>query len=386
MSPKMVFRNRDDSDFDDLAVNPEYVHPDKAGVAAPFDFEVSIFNLARELFRRRKLIGLMSITVMMVTATYLFLQPNLYTSQAIILPSGKSAGNISVLKNLIGLGDPMSLGDESSSALYPVILNSNLIAHAVLDKSYRFEHDGRGMQLTLSEYFDQTDPDKLRLALRSITSVDTDQKTGELIVGVETQYPAFSQAILAEYLASLENFNRYKRTSSARENEQYLANQLDSLSRELAVSEDHLEAFQLANLDWAISDNPEILKELGQLKRDVDTKSGIYLMLAQQHETAKLEVRKEIPIVNILDGPSLPTQKSGPFRRNIILLSGLLAAFLTAGGVVLLQLIQDGLSGLIKNDYDALRDDLRGAFPRTEIVWRRMRSWRPRLRKTAQTA
>jgi len=230
------------------------------------------------------------------------------------------------------------------------------------------------MTLKLVEFFGIENRDRLRKALRDITTIRPDNQTGEIYVGVETRYPALSQAILKNYLDRLEDYNSNKRRSSARDNEAYLGRQLAAVNEELQAAENRLETFQMANLDWAFSGSPEILKELGRLQREVQSKSATYTLLTQQFEMAKLEAQKDIPILRILDEPSMPFMKSGPFRRNLIILSGVLSFMLIVMFLIVRHLFRQVMTDGNRDDYEALRDDLEHAFPRTRATINRLKT------------
>jgi len=365
MSKKMTFRNAAFDKNDDANAENRPV--------STYRFEINIFELARMLLARRQLIIASTLAIMIVTTIYLFTKPNLYTSTAVILPSGES-GSFSALENLMGLGGQMTGYDENSSTMFPVVLRSNLIVDTVARSVYSFRHKGEEYAMTLADYFDITNPDRLRHAVRGVTSITADQRTGEIYVRVETKYPELSQKIVANYLARLEDFNRHKRRSQARDNEVYLGRQLQAAKEELQAAEDNLEAFQKSNLDWAISGSPEILKELGRLRREVEVKSTTYAMLAREREMAKLEAQKDIPIVRLLDPPSLPTIKSGPFRRNLIIISGVVAFMLTVFAVIVWHFIAQLTRGPEKDEYENLRQDVSESFPRTNRIVNRLRT------------
>jgi LPS O-antigen subunit length determinant protein (WzzB/FepE family) len=264
--------------------------------------------------------------------------------------------------------------------MFPVVLGSDLIVDTVARSMYTFRHDSRSYSMTLADYFGIANPDRLRHAVRGITTITTDQRTGEIYVRVETKYPELSQQVVAAYLSRLEDFNRNKRRSQARENEEYLARQLLAAEGELQEAEDNLETFQKSNLDWAMSGSPEILKELGRLKRTVEVKATTYAMLAREHEMAKLEAQKDIPIVRLLGPPSLPTMKSGPFRRNLIIISGIVAFMMIVFVLIVRHFVLQLTQGPEKDEYDNLRLDITAAFPRTNrIVNRLTTSIRERL-------
>jgi hypothetical protein len=158
--------------------------------------EINLFAVARLLIRKRRFMAAMVFGVIAVTATYLFLQPNLYTSEATILPTGKSTPGVSALKSLVGLAASLPSSDENSSALFPVVLRSNLIVDAILNRQYLFREGAVSRSLNLSEYFSQDNPDRLRKNLRDITTVRSDKQTGEIYVRVETANPGLSRAVL----------------------------------------------------------------------------------------------------------------------------------------------------------------------------------------------
>jgi uncharacterized protein involved in exopolysaccharide biosynthesis len=366
MSRKMTFRNAaPQPDGKDMQSDNDKRADDA------YRFEVNAFELARILLSRRRLIAALTLATMILTALYMFSKPNLYTSTAVILPSGK-VDNISALEHLVGIAGQVNGYDENPSAMFPVVLNSNLIVDSVARMTYTFRHKGESHTMTLAEYFGIENPDRLRQAVRSVTAVTADQRTGEIYLRVETKYPELSQRVAANYLARLEDFNRHKRRSHARNNEQYLDRQLTVANKELRDAEDNLEAFQKANLDWAVSGSPEILKELGRLQRDVQVKSTTYAMLAQELERSRLEVHKDIPVVQLLDSPSLPTVKSGPFRRNIILLSGAVAFIIAVCIIMVWHFAAQLVAGPEKNDFEALRHDVTAAFPRANRIVNRL--------------
>ncbi len=351
--------------------------------SSSFKFDINLFELARLLVHRRRLIVSVVSAVMVVTAGYMFLKPNMYTSKASILPSGKSMNDgLNSVKSLVGLADPLALSDENSSALFPVILKSNLIVNAVLEKTYEFSDGERRNSQTLGQYFDEENPDLLRRNLRDQTSIESDKRTGEISVGVETSHPQLSQLIVAEYLTQLEDYNLNKRRSSAKNNAQFLSHQMELVGLELRGAEDQLEQFQNQNMDWNNTSSPEILKELSRLQRDVEIKSNTYTTLCHQYESAKLDAQKDVPIVRILDTPSLPTIKSGPFRRQVIILSGVLAFFVVALVIIGSDIARQGTSGGNRADFESLRDTVRSSFPRGWRMIDRMRAVR-KLRLTA---
>ena len=272
--------------------------------------------------------------MMVLTLIIVLIMPNQYRSEASILPTGKQ-DNLSALKMLAGFtGAGMDM-DENSSALFPEVLISNQVRNAIIAHRYSVDFGDGPRKITLKEYFDLEKPERLREALDEITQVESDDETGIIYISITTENPEFSQQILTQTLAELENYNLNIRRSNAKESELYLERELNDQTEKLAESEKALEDFQKANRDWYGSSDPEILMNLGRLKRDIEINSQTYLLLREQYEMARLTAQKDVPIVRILDRPSLPTLKSSPRRTIIIILCGMVACFFCFGFIII---------------------------------------------------
>jgi uncharacterized protein involved in exopolysaccharide biosynthesis len=323
---------------------------------------VNLFDLVGVLLNRRKFIAWTVGSVLLLAAVILILTPNKYTSRASILPTG-STDRLASLKSLAGLGNLVSV-DGSSSEMFPVILRSRELKQRLLDATYTFDHKGKTLSTTLSEYLKQDDPDKLMDALRGITTISSDKKTGVTRVAVETKYPGLSQRVLAGYLAELEDFNLNQRRSKGKDNADYLKRELAQRQGELAKAEDKLEAFQLANQDWQMTGSPEVLKELTRLTRAVQVKTTVCLLMEKEYEMAKLDAQKDTPVVSILDEPSLPTVKSGPYRASMLAVTGIVSLLLSVLLVIGQAAFTGSLSGPRREAYEEFRENLSETFPR----------------------
>ncbi len=317
------------------------------------DIEINPVEFIRQLKKNSRLIAAIVIGVMLLTAGVMVLTPNRYRSHASILPSG-SRDRLSGLMDIagqFGVGGSAS-ANENSSALYPSILRSNLVRAGVLKKQYMITSEGDDHAIQLPEYFTTDDPTELRSALSKITSVSEDKKLGIISLGVETTDPQLSQAVLSEYLTQLETYLRFKRCSQARENETYLTNQRALRSTELTQAEDSLQQFLKVNRNWTTSSDPQLQTELARLRREVELQAKTYLLLSQQLELTRLEVQKDVPIVRVLDEPSLPTRKSGPRRTFTTLLVGCLAFLVTISWLFVRNLWRQEMAG-VDDNFDA---------------------------------
>ena len=360
---KRITLSETDSHYQETARHPAHAAVDLNALNA-----VELFRLVQ---RKRRTILLSTVGIVLITAVIVLLIPNKYESEASLLPSG-AQDKMADLKRLAGFGS-MSAADENSSELFPEILRSRAIQDNVLDKRYSFTYDARHYTLKLDNYFDQDNPDKLRAALNDITYISLDKKTGVIDIAVETEYPELSKAVLETYISELESFNLHTRRSAARDNATYLGRQIEQTRQEMAKAEDEMESYQAANRNWLEGSSPDLLKTIARLQREVEIQNKKYLYLTQEYEIAKLDAQRDVPIVRILDSPSLPVEKTGPKRALIILAMGLVAFISTCLGVVLLelmrssgQMIHTGSDDTTDTDRSDIFAQIRSSLRRTE--------------------
>lgn len=327
-----------------------------------YDLINGIIYICRVLVKNSRWVAGIVGGVMILALVIVLIMPNHYRSDASILPTGKQ-DNLSTLKMLAGFsGGGMDM-DENSSALFPEVLVSNQVRDAIILHQYAVDFGDGPEKMTLEKYFDLEKPERLRDALDELTQIRSDDETGIIYISVTTKDPKFSQQILRQTLAELENYNLNIRRSNAKESELYLERELRNQAEILAESETALEDFQKANRDWYASSDPEILMNLGRLKRDIEINSQTYLLLREQYEMARLTAQKDVPIVRILDQPSLPTLKSSPRRSIIIILSGMIAFILTFGFIVVSDTFKRASDQATQESFGTLSDDLAKAFP-----------------------
>jgi uncharacterized protein involved in exopolysaccharide biosynthesis len=272
--------------------------------------------------------------VVLTTLAICLLTKNKYTSSATILPTGRPSSLSSELKDLaagslgeLGLGATPAL--ENISALYPNILTSRMISERLLKRSYTFNHKSKLITVTLEEYIDAANIDRAMIRLRKLVQIGSDKKTGVITLSVTTEYPEFSAAIVHAYLEELDNYNINFRQSTASENEKFTSRRLAEIRQELELAEDTLKAFRESNLNYNYSNDPQLQLELTRLQREVDIKSALYLTMTQQNELARIEAAKDIPVIQVLDGGSVPLEKSSP-RRSVYLAGSLFGSLAIA--------------------------------------------------------
>ncbi len=335
---------------------------DESTIHDRYDVVNGLIHITRLLSKNIRRISGLVLAVMFLTAIIVFLIPNKYRSDASILPTG-TQDNLSALKMLAGFSGAGLDMDENSSALYPNILRSNRLRDAIIEHKYIIGDEPDQDTLTLKEYFDDDKPERLREALGDLTRVEVDAETGIIYISVTTTDPNFSRQILAQTLFELENYNLNIRKSQAKESELYLERELSNQEEILAESEDSLLSFQKINMDWYGTSDPEILMILGRLKQDIEINAQTYAFLREQYEMARLTAQKDVPIVRVLDSPSLPTMKCSPLRVITIILAGMVTFVLSFGFIIISDSYKRAVDQSSQKFFKSISDDLARAFP-----------------------
>jgi uncharacterized protein involved in exopolysaccharide biosynthesis len=277
------------------------------------------------ILRYRKLTYVIVASSVLVAIAYSVMAKNNYTSAASILPSGE-INRMSELKSLAaGSLDELDLGilvqaPENSSMLYPKILSSRLISEKILKRNYSFIHKNQNISMSLQEYLDAANIDYGMQGLKELIKIDTDMRTGIVQLLATTKYPELSSAIVHAYIEELDNYNVHHRRSRAAGSEKFISRRLAEVNRELQQAEDTLKSFREKNMNYLKSDHPGLQLLLSRLQRNVELKAALYMSLNQQHELARLEAAKDVPIVQVLDSGAVPLVKSSP-RRSVILIA-----------------------------------------------------------------
>jgi uncharacterized protein involved in exopolysaccharide biosynthesis len=137
---------------------------------------------------------------------------------------------------------------------------------------------------------------------------------------VRARQPQVAAGIANSLDTLLQDFAIYSFTSQAGENRQFVEGRLTEVRTELNQAEEILRDFRERNL--RIGNAPRLLLEEGRLSRAVREHEEVYLTLRRQYELAKIEERRDVPVINVLDAAVVPSFRISP-RRAIMAILGL---------------------------------------------------------------
>jgi hypothetical protein len=175
------------------------------------------------------------------------------------------------------------------------------------------------------------------LTKNNLTIAQKDKKVSIISLTVKTESELFSKLFCEQLLKETSDFYIETKSKKSRLNVDILQNQVDSIRSELngAITGVAAASDNVYNLNPAYN-----VKKIPGTKRQVDVQANTAMLtqLVAQLEISKVSLRKETPLVQLIDQPILPLQKDKVRRLNSLILGGFLAGFLTVLYLVFRQL------------------------------------------------
>ena len=155
-----------------------------------------------------------------------------------------------------------------------------------------------------------------------------DKKISIITIDVNSTNELFSKYFTEALVKEVSNFYVTTKSKKARMNMDILERQTDSIRRELNGA---ITGVAVAN-DNTFGLNPAMnVRRAPSARRQVDVQANTAILteLVKQTELAKVTVRKETPLIQVIDQPILPLKKEKFGKAKGIVMGGILAGFFT---------------------------------------------------------
>jgi uncharacterized protein involved in exopolysaccharide biosynthesis len=248
----------------------------------------------------------------------------LFTSSNIIeLMKSRLVVEKTLLNPVTVNGKELSLADyyiqinklKEGWAKKPALANINFPAHA--DRT-EFSLEQDSILQTISA----------GLTKSNLVIAQKDKKVSIISLTVKTENELFSKLFCEQLLKETSDFYIETKSKKARLNVEVLQHQADSIRAELnnAITGVAAASDNVYNLNPAfnVKSTPSKRKQV-----DVQANTAILTQLVAQLELSKVSLRKETPLVQLIDRPILPLEKEKLGRIKSFLLGGFLAGFLS---------------------------------------------------------
>jgi uncharacterized protein involved in exopolysaccharide biosynthesis len=166
------------------------------------------------------------------------------------------------------------------------------------------------------------------LTKNNLVIAQKDKKVSIISLTVKTESELFSKLFCEQLLKETSDFYIETKSKKSRLNVDLLQHQADSIRAELngAITGVAAASDNVYNLNPAYN-----VKKTPSTRRQVDVQANtaILTQLVAQLEMSKVSLRKETPLVQLIDRPILPLEKYKVGRLKSLILGGFLAGFLT---------------------------------------------------------
>lgn len=172
----------------------------------------------------------------------------------------------------------------------------------------------------LGEMYDEISTDGLSVAQK-------DKKIAIINIDVKDKNEFFAKKFCENLVTTVSDFYIFTKSKKAKMNMDILVRQTDSIRRELNGA---ITGVAVAN-DNTFGLNPAMnVRRAPSARRQVDVQANTAILteLVKQAELAKVTLRKETPLIQVIDEPILPLKKEKFGKIKGILLGGFLAVFL----------------------------------------------------------
>jgi uncharacterized protein involved in exopolysaccharide biosynthesis len=169
-------------------------------------------------------------------------------------------------------------------------------------------------------------------------SAGMDPHTNFVWFSVDAQWAPLSADVANRLIGLVSNFNRETRVSRAKSKRLFLQMRYDSAQAALRFAEDRERSFYEQNRGLLTA--PALKFEEQRIKRDAELAGQLYMSLAAQLETARIDEVNDAALITVIDSAVVPRKAQWP-RYGSALLASVLIGFvfgvLLAGSAAILQ-------------------------------------------------
>jgi tyrosine-protein kinase Etk/Wzc len=275
--------------------------------ALPEEDEINLIDLLIVLAKHKTMILKATLGVALLAVGVTLLMPNVYTGTARILPPQQSQSSASVMLSQLGGLAGMAggaLGIKNPNDLYVAMLKSRTLMEKI---SKRFDLQ--------KIYEEETMTETLKVLEKNVSI--TSGKDGVIAVEVDDKVPQLAANMANAFIEELDKLMQTLALTDAGQRRTFFEQQLKQARNKLTDAE------------LVLDKTPNTSLQYLDAVRNLKYQGAMWEILAKQFEMAKLDESKDYPLIQILDKASPPEKKSNPKRALIVLLSTLVAFFLT---------------------------------------------------------
>ena len=311
--------------------------------------EISLIDLFAVLLEYKKLI----IFTTFFAAVFIFIyslisvklppeksyMPNVYRPKALMLindansQGGGLAGKLasSGLGSLAGLMGASASGGQTYSRLAIFLSTTNSFLDNIVDEfnlieKYKIKNHLRA---------------ESRKILTGKLKIKFDDKTGVLEIGFEDIDPEFAKQVVMHCVKYYEDKFTDLGLDRDKIEKDNLEKSIKNVLAEIDSITEKLKRLETASMNIYGSNIPSVGIDAEKLNLELTAQKNIYAQLQAQYEMIKIKINSNTPILQILEYPEIPDQKSGPSRGKLSIIFTFAAFFFSIFLAFLLNAISN---------------------------------------------
>jgi uncharacterized protein involved in exopolysaccharide biosynthesis len=282
------------------------------------DQEMSLAELMRLGWRKRKVICLCSVCGLAAGLAVACLLPKRYTARVQFVAESEQGGfstELSGLGSLLGLpSGTLRRGEVLSADLYPdIVAGTPFLSELCAD-----ELKGKTALET----------DRILRHRRKTIDVFTDHKSGLTTVSVTDKIPAVAAAAADSVIVRLERMLIGTRTGKARADLLFVEARFEEAKANYYAAQEARARFVDKNR-YLSSESAAVERE--RLDNDRQLSYTVFQQLSNRLELARIRVQEQTPVLTVIEPAAVPVRPTFP-RRNLFALAGLLIGALIPSG------------------------------------------------------
>lgn len=272
--------------------------------------EISLIEILNVLLRHRRMVVLLPVLIAGVIGVRTLMQPRIYSASASFIPQvpeGRAGSGAAALARQFGVNIG---GDRAggSPQFYADLLQTREVLRKAVETKYRLADAEFGeRRATLVEFYEigeTTSTPAWRQGvehLKNNLTVSVGRETGVIQLVVSADAPDLAEQILERLLGLVNDFNLESRQSQAQEEVRFISARLGEVHQELLAAKADLQYFLRTNRQF--HNSPELVFEHDDLQREVAMRQGIYTVLAQAREQARIDAVRDTPLLTLINSP-----------------------------------------------------------------------------------
>ena len=347
------------------------------------DDEIDLVELLKQIWSGRKIILYSAIVGGLMGLIIALLSPNSYSASVSIVPqlSGETiaGGNLSGIAALAGINlGSVGASDELSPYVYPLLVESVPFQLELMQSRFNFEaikepisfikyhteikklslfqiikkytiglpflildvlkgkEDKGGGNLSQSStifYFTEKEAEVSEILEENI-SIEINEKDNFILIKSTSPEPLLSAQLAERVTGFLQKYITKIKIAKAQENLEFLKERIKE--KEIGFKRIQKELAKFSDRNNNVVSVMSSMKQQN-IQSEYSLAFGVYSELAKQIEQAEIQVKKDTPILTVVQPVQVPDEKSGPKRSLILLIWTFLGGILSCGWILVEQ-------------------------------------------------